>query len=237
MNDHEEKIDPKLYDPSVGDQGWAALGRESIFTRLVLQNRWNRQRFKESQQQQNFDKQRHTIITEEKMAEYEKRSQRDELTGLFNSRTFKSKLHYEVRRAKRYKRPVSLLLMSVDRMEELKKQYGSMAQDEVLKSASKIVKQAIRDVDIACRASTEQLAILFPETYSSRAVVVGDRIRDLLKTTKISDDIRGLRVTASIGVVSFPTHARDEVELLKIAEGYLRDAQAAGGDAVCNGNG
>ncbi len=39
----EEKIDPRIYDPSVGRQGWAALGRESIFSRWCL-NRWNRER-------------------------------------------------------------------------------------------------------------------------------------------------------------------------------------------------
>jgi diguanylate cyclase (GGDEF)-like protein len=232
----DEKTDPtKSYDPTVADMGWAALGRESIFTRMVLQSRWDRQRFKETRQQQTFDKSRHAFITEERLAEYEKASLCDTVTGLFNMRTFKNKLHYELRRAKRYKRPVSLLLMSMDRLDEVKKQYGVLALDQVMASASSIAKQAIRDVDIACRFGQDQLAIIFPETYSSRAIVVGERIRDHLKTTKISDDFRGLRITASIGVVSFPTHARDEVELLRLAEQFVATAHKNGGDMVFNG--
>jgi diguanylate cyclase (GGDEF)-like protein len=230
----EEKFDPLSYDPSVGDQGWAAAGRESMFTRMVLQNRWDRQRFKEKKQQQGFDKSRAYILTEDKLAEYEKASLHDKLTGLFNARTFRNKLHYELRRAKRYKRPVSLLLLIPDRLDELKKQYGSMALDEIMKSAAKIMKGAIRDVDVPCRSGTEQLAVIFPETYSSRALVVAERIRETMKTTKISDDIRGLRVTASIGVVSFPTHARDEVELFAIASRFVEKAKKDGGDMVYN---
>jgi len=231
----EEKLDSRIYDPSVGEQGWAALGRESIFSRMVLENRWNRQRFKEVQKQQTYDKSRHTFISEERLAEYEKASLLDKYTGLFNSRSFRNKLHYELRRAKRYKRPVSLLIMRLDRLDEIKRQFGSLAQDELMKGAAIVVKQAIRDVDIASRCAADQFAIIFPETYSTRAVVVGERIRELLKTTKISDNMRGLSVTASIGVVSFPTHARDEVELLKIATNFLSTASAEGGDKVCNG--
>jgi diguanylate cyclase (GGDEF)-like protein len=231
----EEKIDPRTYDPSVGDQGWAAAGRESIFTRMVLKNRWNRQRFKETKQEQTFDKSRHTMLTDEKLEEYERASLQDRLTGLYNNHSFKNRLHYELRRAKRYKRPVSLLVMSVDRLDDVRRQYGTLTIDEVVKSAASIVKQAIRDVDIAARTATDQFAIIFPETYSSRAVVVGERIREALKSKKISDDIRGLRVTASIGVVSFPTHARDDVELLNIATSFMQKAQADGGDKVNNG--
>jgi diguanylate cyclase (GGDEF)-like protein len=233
--EEEKKVNPITYDPHLGEQGWGALNRDSIFTRMVLENRWNRQRFKESKQQQFTDKSRSYFLTEEKLAEYERVSLRDKLTGLFNGRSFKNKLRYEVKRAKRYKRPVSLLIMRIDRLDELRRQYGMLVLDEVIKSAADIVKQAIRDVDLPSRSAADQLAIIFPETYSSRAIVVGERIRDLLKTTKISDDIRGLRVTASIGVVSFPTHARDEVDLLRLAQEFLEHAHKSGGDAVYSG--
>lgn len=235
MNSEEKKIDPRSYDPSVGDQGWAAVGRESMFTRMVLASRWNRQRFKETMQQQTFDKSRHTLLSDDKLNEYERAAVLDKTTGLYNSRSFKKKLHYELKRAKRYKRPLSLLVMSVDRLDEIRRQYGLLALDEVMRAAANIAKAAIRDVDIASRSGTDQIAIIFPETYSSRALVVGERVRDKIKTTKISDDLRGLRVTASIGVVSFPTHARDEVELFNIALSYMQTSREEGGDKVFSG--
>jgi diguanylate cyclase (GGDEF)-like protein len=231
----EEKINPRTYDPSLGDQGWAALGKESMFTRMVFQNRWNRQRFKETRQQQVFDKSRGSFLTDEKIEEYEKASLLDKVTGLYNSRSFKKKLHYELKRAKRYKRPLSLLLLSVDRMDEIRRQYGLLAQDEVMKAAADIIKQAIRDVDVACRPAPDQLAVIFPETYSSRAIVVSDRVREKLKSSPVSADLRGLAVTGSIGVVSFPTHARDGVDLLNLAIDYMQVARKEGGDQVYSG--
>jgi len=231
----DEIPDPKTYDPMGLDMGWAGAGRESIFTRMVLQSRWDRQRFKETRQQQVFDRSRHTLLTEEKMAEYERLSLRDNVTGLYNPKTFKNKLHYELRRAKRYKRPVSLLLMRLDRLDEVRKQFGTLSIDEVMRSAARIALQAIRDVDLASRSGDDQLAIIFPETYSSRAIVVAERIREMLRTTKISDDLRGLRVTASIGVVSFPTHAREDGDLLKLAQEYTETAKRNGGDMVFSG--
>jgi diguanylate cyclase (GGDEF)-like protein len=233
MNSDQEKINQRIYDPSVGDQGWAAVGRESIFTRMVLASRWNRQRFKESMQQQTFDKSRHTLLSDEKLNEYERAAVLDKVTGLYNNRSFKKKLHYELKRAKRYKRPLSLLVLTVDGMDDIRRRYGLLALDEVMKSAAAISKAAIRDVDIASRTGTDQISIIFPETYSSRALVVAERVREKMKTTKISDDLRGLRVTTSIGVVSFPTHARDEVELLNICLGYMQNAKKEGGDKVC----
>src|SRR5215469_17686975 len=116
----------------------------------------------------------------------------DKLTGLYNSRSFKKKLHYELKRAKRYKRPLSLLLISMDRMDEIRRQYGLMAQEEVMRAAAEILKQAIRDVDVACRSAEDQLAVIFPETYSSRAIVVGERVREKLKSSPVGNDLRGL---------------------------------------------
>ncbi|MGH9553183.1 MAG: hypothetical protein ACRD3W_27635, partial [Terriglobales bacterium] len=114
MTEADERIDPRTYDPKVGDQGWAALGRESIFTRMVLENRWNRKRFKETRQMSVFDKSRHHTISEEKLIEYERLTLMDKATGVYNSRTFKKRFIYELKRAKRYKRPLSVLVLSVD---------------------------------------------------------------------------------------------------------------------------
>ena len=87
-----EQYDSK-YDPKVGDQGWALFGRESMFTKLVLDMRVNRQRFKETKQQNILDKSRHPL-TEEKIEEFERIGLRDKLTDLCNPRAFGKKLQY-----------------------------------------------------------------------------------------------------------------------------------------------
>lgn len=214
-------------------EGWA-FARDTKFTSMLLEMRVSRQKFKETKQQAMLDSSRE-ILTEEKLEEFERMTMIDEVTELYNPRTFAKKLEYELRRAKRYKRPLSLLVMSIDHMDQLVRQYGRLLIDDTLKAAAGIIRAAIRDVDVPARWEKNQLAVVFPETYSSRAIVVGERIREKLKTTPINEDIRHLRVTASIGVVSFPTHARTEADLMAKALEFLDIAESEGGDRVYNG--
>lgn len=222
------------YDPTVGDQGWAVFGRESMFTKMVLDMRVNRQKFKETKNKTILDKTRHSL-TEDDIEEFERITLEDKTTGLYNARAFGKKLEYELRRAKRYKRPISLLVVSIDKIEEVGRQYGQLAIDDTLRAVSRIIQGAIRDVDLAARCGADKLAVIFPETYSSRAIVVGERIRERLRGTQINEELRNIRVTASIGVVSFPTHARDEHDLMNKAIEFLNQAKADGGDMVYNG--
>ncbi|MBZ0189605.1 MAG: GGDEF domain-containing protein [Candidatus Obscuribacterales bacterium] len=214
-------------------EGWS-YARETKFTQMVKKTQDDRQKFKDEQQQRSLDRTRQ-FISDDKLEHFEKVSLLDKSTGLFNFKTFMRKLEYELKRAKRYKRPCSILIIEIDDMETYGRQYGTMIVEEMLKSTTKIIRKAIRDVDIPGRCSDNRLAVIFPETYSSRAVVVGERIRERLKGTPISDELKHLRVTGSIGVVSFPTHARNEIELFDKALDFLAQAQGEGGDRVFNG--
>lgn len=225
-SDKKEKIGSK--------QGGWAQARDSKFTDMLVEMRVSRQKFKEGKQQEMLDKSREAL-SDEKLDEIEKMTLIDSLTELYNPRTFMKKLEYELRRAKRYKRPLSLLIMSVDKLGDLGAQYGQMFIDDTLKAAASIIRGAIRDVDVPARYENNMLGVVFPETYSSRAIVVGERIREKLKSAPITDEIRHVRVTASIGVVSFPTHARNEHDLMQIALDFMEKAQQEGGDKVYNG--
>lgn len=214
------------------DEGWA-FARDTKFTKAVLSNRVDRQKFKEAHQQALLDRTR--SVSDEKLEEFERVSLQDNLTELYNTKTFLRKLEYELRRAKRYKRPLSLLVMNIDGLQGIGRQYGALTIDDILKASADIIRGAIRDVDIAGRCSHDQLGVIFPETYSSRAVVVAERIRERLKAQPINYELRNLRVTASVGVVSFPTHARDEADLMEKCLEFLSTASQQGGDQVFNG--
>ncbi|MBK9143173.1 MAG: diguanylate cyclase [Cyanobacteria bacterium HKST-UBA02] len=214
-------------------EGWS-YARETKFTQMVKKTQDDRQKFKEEQQQRSLDRSRQ-FISDDKLEHFEKVSMLDKSTGLFNFKTFMRKLEYELKRAKRYKRPCSILIVEIDDMETYSRQYGSMIVEDMLRSTTKIINKAIRDVDIPGRCSDNRLAVIFPETYSSRAVVVGERIRERLKGTSISEELKHLRVTCSVGVVSFPTHARNEMDLVDRALEFLANAQGEGGDRVNNG--
>lgn len=215
------------------DGKWASV-RETKFTKMVIETRFDRQKFKETQQREMLDRQRKPM-SDEDLEDLERKSLKDAITGLYNMRSFLRKLEYEVRRAKRYKRPLSLMILSVDNISQLQRQYGQMIVDEVMRAASRIVESCVRDVDITGICENARIGIIFPETYSSRAMIVAERIRERIKQEPINSEMRHLRVTTSIGVVSFPTHARDEIDLMLRAVEFLNKAESEGGDRVHNG--
>ncbi|MBL8082438.1 MAG: GGDEF domain-containing protein [Candidatus Obscuribacter sp.] len=215
------------------DEGWA-FAKENKFSKMVNETRFDRAKFKATKNRETAERERKPL-TEAEMAEFEKASTIDALTGVLNFKTFYRKLDYELRRAKRYKRPLSLMLVQLDNLDNCKRQYGAMVEDEMVKSAVRLILGCIRDVDVCGRAEGSDIAVIFPETYSSKAMVVAERVRDKLRSESINNDLRHLRVTASIGVVSFPTHARDEHDLLQKAIQFAGHAREEGGDMVFNG--
>jgi diguanylate cyclase (GGDEF)-like protein len=215
------------------DEGWA-FARENKFNRMVLETRFDRQKFKETQHKEIQDRQRRPL-NEDQLEELEKASLKDPVTDLFNQRTFLRKLEYELRRAKRYKRPLSLMVLSIDNMNSLKRQYGQMIVDDVMKAAARTIEHCVRDVDIAGRAEGMRIGVIFPETYSSRAMIVAERVRERIRTEPVNNELRHLRVTVSVGVVSFPTHARDELDLMHRAQEFASVSEVQGGDRVHNG--
>jgi diguanylate cyclase (GGDEF)-like protein len=169
-----------------------------------------------------------------KSEELERLALLDTLTDLYNSRTFMKEIKDELKRAKRYKRPVSLIMLSIDGYKDISKQYGALASDTILKTVGTILKGAIRDVDIAARYSAEEFALIFPETNAAGAAVVAERIRQRIGMQAISHNWHNLKVTSSIGIASFPAHAREHDELIARATQALEMAIQRGGDRYCS---
>lgn len=172
-------------------------------------------------------------MTTGKAEELEKLALLDSLTELYNSRTLLKELKDELKRAKRYKRPVSLLMISIDGHKEIQRQYGALTSDAVLKVVATVLRECVRDVDIPCRYSGDEFAIVLPETNAAGAAVVAERIRQRVGTQAITHNWNNLKVTASIGLASFPAHAREHDELIARSLQALEMALQRGGDRVC----
>jgi diguanylate cyclase (GGDEF)-like protein len=174
-----------------------------------------------------------TRMSASKGEEIERLALLDTLTDLYNSRTFMKEIKDELRRAKRYKRPVALCMITIDGFREIARQYGALTCDAVLKSMGDVLRGAIRDVDIPARYSAEEFTIIFPETNASGASIVAERIRQRIGSQSITHNWHNLKVTASIGLASFPAHARESDELIAKAIAALELAINRGGDRVC----
>lgn len=156
----------------------------------------------------------------------------DTLTELYNSRTFTKEIKDELKRAKRYKRPVALCMVAIDGFKDVIKQYGALTADAVIKVVADVLKGAIRDVDIPARYSAEEFALIFPETNASGAAIVAERIRQRVAQQSITHNWHNLQVTASVGLAAFPAHAREHDELIEKGIRALELAMQKGGDRV-----
>jgi two-component system cell cycle response regulator len=174
-----------------------------------------------------------TRLSASKGEEIERLALMDTLTELYNSRTFLKECKDELRRAKRYKRPVALCMLCIDGFRDVTRQYGALTSDAVLKAMGDVLRGAIRDVDIPARYSAEEFAIIFPETNAAGASIVAERIRQRISSQFITHNWHNLKVTASIGLASFPAHARESEELVARSIQALEVAINRGGDRVC----
>jgi diguanylate cyclase (GGDEF)-like protein/PAS domain S-box-containing protein len=174
-------------------------------------------------------------ITDRKRAEEaEEQASRDGLTKLFNHRTFYALLNEELGRAKRYKRPLSLLMLDIDHFKRVNDTHGHIAGDAVLRGLGHLLLKQARTTDCVCRYGGEEFTVILPETDRAAAVTIAERLRKMVEFH--SFDIgtsKSLRITVSIGVATYLQHAESIEALVKASDMALYAAKGAGRNRVC----
>jgi len=99
----------------------------------------------------------------------------DELTGLYNYQHFRTRLDEEVRRAKRYGHPLSLLMCDINQFKRYNDTYGHMNGNFILNKIASLIKDSMRESDIPFRYGGDEFAVILPETGMD-AQVVAERI-------------------------------------------------------------
>ncbi len=102
---------------------------------------------------------------------------RDSLTGLYNHRYFHQVLAKEIKRAIRYNRPLSLVILDIDNFKQYNDNYGHMLGDHLLKEIGRAIQNNLRSSDILARYGGDELAIILPETDGESAYALLERIR------------------------------------------------------------
>ncbi len=160
---------------------------------------------------------------------------RDELTTLFNRRHLMESLTYEMERARRYGRPLSVALLDVDHFKAWNDSFGHQAGDRVLKEVAGVIKSVSRDVDIVGRFGGEEFLVLLPETSIDHAARYAERLRVALakRGDELGREFPGRPLTASIGLADY-LFGRDKTrdQLLQRADRALYAAKAGGRNRV-----
>lgn len=159
----------------------------------------------------------------------------DELTAVFNRRYLDSKIKDEVRRAKRYKRPLSVLMLDLDKFKHINDTLGHAQGDETLRELAKILKGQTREIDIVCRYGGDEFTMLLPETDSVAAERKAERLRKKVAEfpfANLSDAGRPLMFSCSIGGASLTVETDGDAELLKRADDALYKSKRDGRNRV-----
>jgi len=158
----------------------------------------------------------------------------DARTGLWNARQFLSALQKEIRRAKRYKLELTVLYLDIDDFREINDRHGDLVGDILLREVAILIKNKIRDIDMAARLAGEEFGLILPETERMGAFLVAERIRKEMERHFLRRDIDGrpIAMTVTIGMAKYPADAAMPDRLVRRAEEAMHQAKARGGNSV-----
>jgi diguanylate cyclase (GGDEF)-like protein len=154
----------------------------------------------------------------------------DGLTGLANRRAASEALHAEAARAERFETPLSVVLADLDEFKEVNDAHGHAVGDEVLRVFAAVLRETLRESDLAGRWGGEEFLLLLPGADEAGAAQLAERVRIALAARNIPS-VPGLRVTASFGVAEYAGESNTE-QLVEAADSALYRAKQAGKDRV-----
>jgi len=161
----------------------------------------------------------------------ENRASHDELTGLWNRRSFNERLLETIQRSRRHGSRFCILMMDVDHFKLVNDTYGHQIGDIVLRSFSYRINERIRESDYFARWGGEEFILLIDNADIAQAAQLAETLRVSIESSRF-DPVQSL--TISIGVAEYkPEEAIDS--LLARADKHLYDAKEAGRNRVCSG--
>jgi len=168
--------------------------------------------------------------------EAQKNALTDGLTLLANRKQFDETLTREFSRAKRSKKPLSLIMLDLDLFKKFNDRYGHLAGDECLRMVAAALQTALRRVpDLVARYGGEEFVVILPDTTMAGAAVVAERLRKAVEALAIPHAGSELmeHVTASLGVATSDPMKMDKPErIVQLADEALYSAKSEGRNRV-----
>ena len=146
-------------------------------------------------------------------------------TGLLNRRGIHEIAELELERARRGDRPVSVVVVDLDRFKDFNETQGHSTSDRAIKTVAAMLQQQKRRIDVAGRISGEEFALIAPDTDEHGAYVLADRLR-----REVREAFASTGLTVSLGIASYPKHGGTAEELMTGADRAVFAAKALGRD-------
>lgn len=151
-------------------------------------------------------------------------AEQDALTGLYNRHKFFAFLDLELKRCRRYNSKCVVLLFDADNFKDYNDTFGHLVGDDCLRKMGSLIKEAVRETDIAARYGGEEFVVLVVEADARGGIAVAERLRRLVEAEGQKEPLP----TVSIGVAVYPDDAQTAQELLLTADNALYTAKRLG---------
>ena len=155
---------------------------------------------------------------------------KDGLTNIYNRRYFEEQFDMEMKRSRRYQKPLSLLMIGVDFFKNYNDQNGHLMGDKVLINVALLIKESLRATDFIARYGGEEFIVLLLEADVERALVVAEKIRRRIETTNFENQESQPdgNLTVTVGVAQYQAKMSKLDDLIKQADDAMYEGKQAG---------
>ncbi len=158
----------------------------------------------------------------------------DSLTDVYTRRYALGRFQEEVKRAGMRHTQLSFLMIDVDLFKDFNDKYGHLTGDQILREVGLLIKENIREIDIAGRYGGEEFCVILPDTDRQGAIYAAERIRQAVEKAVIKAYDAQVQITLSIGVSTYPHNAQGMEGLIDRADSALYAAKRDGRNRVCS---
>jgi diguanylate cyclase (GGDEF)-like protein len=150
----------------------------------------------------------------------------DHVTWLYNRRYFMEALEHEILRAKRYRRPLSLILLNIDRFSTFKESYGPSLADRLLRSVGMLLAESVTEPEVVAHLGGGEFALLLPEVNRAAAVSITTSLMARLgQVTVFGGSGSPEPVSVSMAIVCYPEDGATPNDLVAAAASGLEEAK------------
>jgi diguanylate cyclase (GGDEF)-like protein/PAS domain S-box-containing protein len=155
-------------------------------------------------------------------------AERDALTGLYNRHRFQQELARTMLESDRHQMQCAVMFFDLDEFKTINDSYGHRAGDALLIRVAGEIGALVRRNEVLARLGGDEFAILLPGILGNEAEVLADRVVRAIAQIPFRFEGQNLRVTTSLGIAYYPTHAVDADDLVARADIAMYQAKDAG---------
>lgn len=158
---------------------------------------------------------------------------KDDLTGLFNYRFLDENLDREVTRSERFNESFSLMFIDLDDFKSVNDTHGHLVGSELLCRLGDVIRKAVREVDSVIRYGGDEFIVMLLGANTKDAKIVAERVRRGIENyTLRTESQKQVKVTASIGISTYPEHGTTKEQLLSSADSGMYKSKGSGKNCI-----